>query len=539
MAEPQSVPWPPPGLPYDARVFQLSNNSKRPPEGYVGGHHRAVPLAQALLVPGPAACYGISLEGQYLLADFDVDCPEAQEMLASLPTTWRQRSRRGAPHLLYRTPPGFAGKRCRWVINGVKIGDLLSRGFMVGPGSTVDGHIYTLLDDRDPVLAPQALLDYTLAAQAVPDDAPAREQIPWGERDNMMASIAGSLWNRNFSEEAVAAMLYAISQSGVMEQPSEYPWGAKEALNVAQSARRNFERDLDPGALIVNGWTSLSDMRLVRPPFRWWVYGFIPVAELVMLYAKKARGKSTVMAWVAAQVTQQDGRFGFIGIEEPPWRFGLRAVMMGADRTKMIALDDATTLKLPRDSDKLRQAIELQKLDFLYFDAIYEHFPAGRSGENLAERTRHALSPLAVAAQHLGCTIVGTFHENKKGESLGSTEMENVGRVLLHLKRRTGSPDMYIYPISNLGADDEVLHFHGRKVELIDPLTNEAQMERLKDGTLAVRRDWVLDQMENKQRTKDGEDEVAVDSVRLESELMPDEQTEQKKRSKKRRVDAE
>ena len=135
---------------------------------------------------------------------------------------------------------------------------------MVGPGSTVDGHIYTLLDDRDPEPAPQALLDYTLAAQVMPDPETLDhgvEQIPYGERDDMMVSIAGSLWNRNFSEQAIAAMLYAISQSGVMEQPPGLAWDKKDALHVAHSARINFERKVSVGR--VTPGLSAEDISLV------------------------------------------------------------------------------------------------------------------------------------------------------------------------------------------------------------------------------------------------------------------------------------
>lgn len=490
MAEPlieggSGVSWPPPGLPHDACVFQLEANSKRPPFGYMGAHHRAKPIAEALLVPGPAASYGIRLDNQYLLVDFDVDTPKAQEIRASLPKTWSQRSKRGA-HLLYRPPQNFVGgKNCDWVVDGTKLGQLKLKGYGVGLGSTVAGHIYTAIDTQDPAPAPQALLDYCLAAQAMPEPETldsSREQIAYGERDDTMASIAGSLWNRNFSEGAVASMLYAISQSGVMEQPPGLTWDKKDALDVAQSAKRNFERKVSVGR--VTPGLSAEDISLVGRDQEWLMEDFLQRGQLATLYGDGGCGKSTFGSWLAEQVTPH-GLFVHMGIEEPFKLFARRAVAGGAIRSRLIPLMNPSGIILPACAVELEEYLGLHDVMCLWLDAVYAHFSPDDK-RNAAERTRTIMGVLAEIAQRTNCTIVAGTHENKAGTYLGSTEMKNVARCLLHAKRNEGEPMHLIVEKANFKGPKVAATFVAQEVTALDPASGKIQYEWRKGKRVEV-----------------------------------------------------
>ena len=113
--------------------------------------------------------------------------------------------------------------------------------------------------------------------------------------------------------------------------------------------------------------------------------------------------------------------------------------------------------------------------------------------------------------------------------------MVNVGRAVMHVKRQ--GRDIYVYLVSNLADDDEVLHFRGHKVELFDPLTGEYQMERLESGLVVPKKDYVLDRLANKRRLSDGEDEIEIESVNLgdvKDEAEMAKAKEKKRRSRKR-----
>jgi hypothetical protein len=479
MAEPQGsdIPWPPPGLPHDACVFQLEANSKRPPFGFMGAHHRATPWQQALLVPGPAASYGIRLDGQYLLVDFDVDSPEAMNALASLPPTWSQRSRRG-PHLLYRPPPNFVGKNCDWYVDGVKFGQLKINGYGVGLGSTVDGHIYTAIDGRDPQPAPQALLDYCATALITHTGTlNSRDLIAMGERDNELTSIAGFFRRHGYTEEAIQTALWGIVRSGLVEQPLGNEILQKDCVRIAHSAMK-WAAEIPMGPLTPGAWRSAKEVELVGPPVEWLILDFIPKNELSLVYGDGGCGKSSWGGWLASEVTNRHGSFIFAGIEEPFERFAQRAVQGGALEERLFDIPQAYKLRFPRDADALEEALMLAKPTCLYFDSIMSHFPPGNDGTNIAERTRHVLGSLSGVAQRTGVTIVGIFHENKAGEYSGSTEMRNVARYLLHAQREEGADRMTLAVEKYFIRDPKLLAiFIGEEVVKMDPGTGRVQYE--------------------------------------------------------------
>lgn len=482
--EPQPTPaWPPLGLPQDACVFPLASNSKRPPHGFMGAHHKAVPVSQALLVPGPGASYGIRLDAQFLLADCDkMDAPEAKDALLSLPHTWVQRTKRG-PHLLYRVPPGFQGKNCDWAHNGVKIGELKVNGYLVGPGSTVNGFVYQLVDDRDPELAPAQFLSACEQAAKPEVKSPTKTSIALGERDNTLTSFAGFYRRQGFGREPIAALLRAVAQSGILEQPPGNEYLEKDFQRIARSAEK-WETEIATGPLTPTSWVSGEEIAIVGPPMRWLIRHFIPKGELVMVYGEGGCGKSSWASWLAATITQNGQRFGFVGVEEPFSRFLLRACIGGADRSLIKAIPQASKIVFPRDVDKLEAAIGISKLDCLFFDSIYTHFPSDDKS-NMAERTRRTLGSLAEVSQRSGCTIVGIFHENRQGEYLGSTEMRNVGRYLLRARREPQEMRMTLSVDKTNFHDPGIMAtFIAEEVIAADPDTGQVQYEEIEDGSL-------------------------------------------------------
>ena len=526
MAEPlgSGVAWPPPGLPHDACVFQLEANSKRPPFGFMGAHHRAKPWQQALLVPGPAASYGVRLDGQYLLVDFDVDSPEAQKILAELPKTWSQRSKRG-PHLLYRQPPSFVGKNCDWVVDGVKLGQLKIRGYGVGVGSTVDGHIYTLIDGQDPQPAPQALLDFCASAVSTPEALDSRDLITEGERDNALASIAGHFRHHGYTEEAIHTALWGIVRSGLVEQPIGNEILQSHCVKIAHSVMK-YPRETSVGILTPGDWRCATEVNLIGPPIEWLLPDFVPQAELTLIYGDGGAGKSTWGSWLCGEVTNKHGAFLYIGVEEKFERFAQRAVQMGAREDRIFEFKQAYKLVLPRDADVLEEGIALRQPACVYFDSIMGHFPTGKDFGTQGDRARLVLGSLHGICQRTGRAIACIFHENREGGFMGSAEMRNVPRALLHAQREEGKP-------MTLRADKPFLRdpkvratFIGEEVVMIHPATGQTQFE-IYNGEKRPLKHWICrrgdDIPDKKQAT--AKTEKVKGSVNLaEVEVVPDDE---------------
>lgn len=467
-------------VPHDARLFPLIPHTKRP--GSEHAHLDAVPLDDflELYVSGN---YGIALDTQFLLVDKDRDDQVVAAFEARLPETWMQKTWRRGTHRLYRVPQGFEGRNSRW-----PGGELKVNGYLVGPGSSVAEAGFTgeyeIISAQDPEQAPEWLLDM------VRDDAPKSVAVSGfeldtmadGTRDNELTSIGGFMRHKGYSESFIAASLSGIVDSGAVEQPPGREITARDIARIAKSVAR-YTPDMGPGKIAASDWVCGADVKIVGPPVRWWTRGFFPKGDFVTLFGGSGVGKSSLASWVAAQVTQQDQAFLFVGVEEPFARFLGRAVLCEAKREKIFAIPQASRIQLPRDIPKLREQVEMAGVKFVYFDSIYAHFERIQ-GENVAERARRCLGPLAEMAQDLGVTIVGVFHENKEGDYLGSTEMVNVARVTLHAEREENQPLVLSVHTTNLWEPPYALTFYATEANMRDPETGEVQMEETEPGKL-------------------------------------------------------
>ena len=477
-------------LPADARCFALRAGVKEPATPHA--HHDAISIATFT----PIANYGWALDGQFVLVDFDANDPERERWEAKLPPTWSQRTRKGIHHV-YRVPVGFQGRNRKIVATSEGrqriIGDIKVHGYLVGPGSEVAGHVYTVLNGMDPAPAPAWLLQQVREQREVQSDGfqmvgveAARERIEYGRNDDELASFAGFLRRRGFSQDAMTTMLSGIINSGILEQDEARPYTIADARRLARSASSYIAGEDASATLLVrpSEWIRGDEINLVTAPQEWWLRLFIPKGQLVLMYGDGGVGKSSWMSWVCAQVTRAGGVFVWAGVEEPYRLFLMRAVLLGADRTKVYCLPGASAWQFPRDSKRLRDDIDLAKPHFIYFDSIYTHFETGE-GTNAAERARKSLGPLAEIAQATGTTIMGNFHESKAGEWLGSTEMLNVPRAVLHATRADGKPLRIAVRKTNAIMPPHHLEFGAAEMTWADPLTGQVQQEITDEGTLA------------------------------------------------------
>jgi hypothetical protein len=423
-------------IPKDARLLNLRENSKVPASSH--GHHDALPQDKFVQTGNNV---GIALDGQYLLVDIDdwsnraaVDL--AEEILSLNPPPWGQKTPHGN-HYLFSVPPGWKGTNVTLKDDSDKpFGDLKSLGYLVAPGSIVNGCTYEVIDAVEPPPAPQWLLDKATRPPAQEKGkVEERAGIPYGEHDAFLVRMAG--WLRG-TEGLSASSIKAALEMGplaLLEGTDETrPYTDKDFERIARSAVRWQAKRVESLDLVHPSLQLASDIELVGEPIRWIVRGFVPQGELVLMYGPGGIGKSSFASWLNAEVNRLGLTFAYCGTEEPPARFFGRSVLAGAKRGMSYNVKNPGAIKFPRDADLIRELILESKVNVLYMDSIYSHFEH-QEGQNAAEKARAALAPLLEIAHETGCTIFGVFHTNKAGAFLGSTEMENVARCLLEAKR--------------------------------------------------------------------------------------------------------
>ncbi len=489
--------------PQGARIFPLRSGTKIPAGGR--GHLDAIDVSTY----NPNANwenYGIALDNQWIVVDVDdpdkwrasVDQVISHDYIVNnyIVNTWTQETKRGW-HWLFKQPAGFKGKNVK-LPNGA--GDIKCNGYIVGPGSVVDNFKYIVSNSAAVAAAPQWLLDLCQAPSTVlgleTDKVDDKQlQVKEGEgRNQFLTRVAGSLRGFGLSGKQTKAIVRSVN-ARVCVPPLTHA-EIKSTIDQSIEKWKQGEVSLD-GPFVPAGWVSDIDVESIEEPISWWEWGFIPKNALVLQYGDGGIGKSTLVAWLAAKITRAGGRVGVVTREDPFRLFAIRARLSGSVPGQIFGVKSGDII-LPRDTAKLEEIIKELKLDFLYFDSIAANLETNPSW-NAGEKARNGLSPLAEIATTAACTIFGTFHTNKAGTYMGSTEMENVCRVLIKTTKADGpeAPLTWSIKKSNFKHPKYSLQFNLEESTWADPSTGEVQREEQRDGTLVEAKFSYAKEIEN------------------------------------------
>lgn len=283
----------------------------------------------------PRANIGIALPPDVVALDIDVkggvngfDSLAALERAhGPLPATRKVKTPSGGQHLYFSKP---AGRRIKNTV-GVRPGlDVRTHGgYLVGPGSVIDGRGYELLADCKPAPAPAWLLDLlappapsrdTYADKAMERAHTAVANAPEGQRNEELNGAAFGLariaaadrldWHR-----AAAQLEQAALAAGL--QPAEIR-ATLESARAAGERDPNFEGlpgqvDPDTGELTPapaqHPLARLVDMQGPPRPPAWLLPGFF-VEGLTVIAGQPGIGKTTALLPLAC---------GAAGIHEADW----------------------------------------------------------------------------------------------------------------------------------------------------------------------------------------------------------------------------
>lgn len=464
----------------------------------------------------PKGNYGIVLDGQYMVIDFDKDHPERSLIEASLPPTWSQRtggSKAIGMHYLYTVPKGYQGSNSKLrTSDGTIIGDIKFKGIILGPGSVTESRYY-MIDEIVPTPMPREFLisKYVIPFEISPNIPAGTSRITEGGRNDALTSLAGQYRRLGASPAELEAMLLVSNQ-----ERCEPPLPAQEVALIAKSAKNwtpEQRLSLVPGDRITVG----GNFNL--PILSWYIHGFILKGGYLMTgYAPGGTGKSSFGHFLAACVTQEGDNFLVISHEDPPEYWKDCAIVSGADETKLYSHNNPLSLRVPNCIEELENIITEWNIKFIWFDSIKDHMPRGGKGD-AQEQARDGLIPLADLAVRTGCAMFGVFHTNKKGLPGGSTSFLDVSRLTTEFKREKNAPLYVRVEKGNIMLPDHALKMIGELKVLRNPKNDkEVLMESLEDGTTQPRKTWittsyvkdskVLEKME-----KDKEQNILKDEV--------------------------
>lgn len=185
---------------------------------------------------------------------------------------------------------------------------------------------------------------------------------------------------------------------------------------------RPFQVDIDGRAVTVHGrlLTELQKDEKLLQPANVIVPGLAAAGRVTMLAAREKMGKSTLMAYAAAQMSrgghiwEQETipcRVLWVGLEESPADAVTRFIAMGAD-PEMLTI--VTRLGGEGGLNQLRAEIVAAKPDLVIVDSLAA-YAKGIEDENNAVACTALLNPLVEFVHDSGVALVLLHHANKSG----------------------------------------------------------------------------------------------------------------------------
>ncbi len=220
-----------------------------------------------------------------------------------------------------------------------------------------------------------------------------------------------------------------------------------------------------------------SDIKPRRVKWLW--DGRLALGTMSLFAGPEGMGKSSVCAWLAAQITRGllpgenlgQPRSVLICATEDSWEHTIvpRLMAAGADLTKvyqvevMSADDLHLALSLPRDLHQMEETAKATDAALLLLDPL-----TSRLGEALDTHkdadVRRALEPLAAIADRVDMSVLGLMHHNKSGSTdplqlvMGSKAFTAVARsvhtVVPDPDDEAGTRRLFGTPKNNLGPTD-------------------------------------------------------------------------------------
>jgi hypothetical protein len=486
-------------IPTNAKVFPLKHNLKEP--ATIHAHLNAITYDPEKIEITDN--YGISLDNQWLVVDFD--CPEyhperiaLEDYLSLLPATWTQTTLKpDGRHYLYSVPEGFTGKNGKITgRDGVHIADVKVKGYIVGPGSKVDGKAYSMLNPIQPSPASETLLNLVLApSRDLRNDFGSHEEfsgVPKGKHSDYYTSLAGHARRQGLDSEAIYQLLISVPTSLLLGYDPSDPFTESYFRSLANSMGKKETNVTPPFTIKVeDNYEYDSDFDL--PILDWYIHDFILKGGYLMTgFGDAGIGKSSFGHFVAARVTQMGDNFMVVNHEDSPKYWKACAIVAGADGSKLIGYKKPFDLALPDCIEELEEGIAKHNIKFIWFDAIKDHMPKGDRGGDAQEIARAGLSPLADLATRTGCLIFGLFHTNKKHMPGGSTSFLDVARHVLEFKKNPNGTLAVLVEKSNISIPEYALRMFGEKKPLVDPRDpNRSAKSKSKDGTISTRTVWI------------------------------------------------
>lgn len=317
---------------------------------------------ETMWLNSPNSNTGLAIQPGFVAIDADLYKPGHAEKLAAyeaengtFPETMEFESANGGVHLIYKTErtlgnsagslPGF--------------GDVRGfGGYLVGPGSTINGRPYTVIDGAvHPAPLPEHVDKHLVSRRSgerkgsregvdVDDPLNVARFITWLRRD-AKPSIQGQRGNDTLAHTGAMGWSYALSEDTALSLMVEHwnercqpEWDLEALAKHGGSGYRTAQSDFGNMAQIsgFKDWTKLdqprtddifrtaADIADIAAPVREWAVGsdadgWIPLGGLTFLYGAGGVGKTALVGQLCIALARGEPLFGTLPVRQMPTLF--------------------------------------------------------------------------------------------------------------------------------------------------------------------------------------------------------------------------
>lgn len=393
----------------------------------------------------------------------------------------------GGKHYYYLTDNEYSNKVS--ILPGVDVRGL--GGYVVGPGSTINGTLYETKQLMEPQRANSEVLQLLGACkkrETSTDPFEALEKgysetlIPQGSRTDYLIKQCAQLCDGTKTLETMKKMIQVINETN-LEKPLTDKELEMEVFPSLERFKKHEAKKVDPETSIdpnkIN-LVSVSDIKKER--VEWLIPGYIPKGDITIIGGDGGLGKTSLWCNIASAISkgtpcvlQEDNSYiyprgeviYFSGEDDTARVLRDRLEQNGAnlDNIKTLPMNDDAFTSLSIGGALIEGIIEARRPMLVIFDPIQQFI----KNTDMSKRNdmRQTMTNLSKLGNKYGTTFILVMHTNKR-DKIGSfrdklsdsADLWDIARSVIALGRNQNGENFITHEKSNYGIRQNAILYH-------------------------------------------------------------------------------
>lgn len=424
------------------------------------------------------ASHGV--DGENSMLEYQIDKGFINETLEVTTPT-------GGKHYYYLTDNEYSNKTS--ILPGVDVRGL--GGYVVGPGSTINGTLYEAKQLTEPQRANNEVLQLLGACkkrETSTDPFEALEKgysdtlIPQGSRTDYLIKQCAQLCDGTKSLETMKRMIQVVNETN-LEPPLTDRELETEVFPSLERFKKHEAKKVDPETSIDPNKINLVSVSDIEKEYvEWLVPGYIPKGNITIIGGDGGLGKTSLWCNIASAISNgkpcvlqenndvlypQGEVIYFSGEDDTARVLRDRLEQNGAnlDNIKTLPMDDDAFTSLSIGGALIEGIIEARRPMLVIFDPIQQFI----KNADMSKRNdmRQTMTNLTKLGPKYGTTFILVMHTNKR-DKVGSfrdklsdsADLWDIVRSVIALGRNQNNENFITHEKSNYGIRQNAILYH-------------------------------------------------------------------------------